>query len=176
LIDEIERSVDARIALIRVVEGLPKTFGPLSSFVVDSLTTVYTKETNEMAILSLTEAIMTHQAVLLEKDTAMDDKVTKLVTAGLADKRSKIKAGWATAVSHVIWNTKAPNPSVLSFSGNIAKNLIGVFSEVAGNGVQASQNGTIIGGYTVCAATLGRWSEWQDNQLCTYPHLMSSNE
>lgn len=161
--------MDARIALIRVVEGLPKTSSSLSSLIVDSLTAIYAKETNEMAILAMTDAIMTHQAVLFENDTAMDDKVIKLVAAGLADKRSKIKTGWAAAVSHVIWNTKTPNPSVVAFSKNIAKNLFGVFSEVAANGVQASQNGTIIGGYAVCAAALGRWSGWQDSQLCMSP-------
>ena len=134
-----------------------------------SLTAIFAKETNETAILAMTDALMTHQGVLFEDDIAMDDKVAKLVTAGLSDKRSKIKASWATSVSHIIWNTKTTNPSIFAFSKHVSKHLFSVFSEVAVNGVQASQNGTIVGGYAVCAAALGRWSEWQDNHLCTLP-------
>ena len=112
---------------------------------------------------------MTHQTILLENNTPMDDEVTKMVIAGLMDKRAKIKVGWATASSSIIWNAKSTNPSLVAFSKNISKNLFGVFNEVAANGVQASQNRTILAGYAICAATLGRWSEWPDSQLCTVP-------
>ena len=122
-----------------------------------------------MAMMAMIEALTTHEAVLLENGTPVDDKVVKLVSAGLTDKKVKIKASWAIAVSSIIWKARSANPALLAFSKKISKNLISVFNEVAANGLQASQNGTVVAGYAICAATLGRWTEWDDSQLCAFP-------
>jgi hypothetical protein len=135
---------------------------------------MFGKETNEIAISALVDGLMAHQGVLLENDSAVDDKVSKLVTSGLTDKRSKIKSGWAVAVSGVIWNIEQNpvNSSVIKFSNSIAKNMFNAFNEAASNAVQASQNGTIITGYAVSAAALGRWLGWQEDQLSRLPYFM----
>jgi hypothetical protein len=160
--------VDSRVAILRIIERSQKEpLQPISSFIVESLQAIFPKETNELAISAMTDAIMTHQAVLLEKDIVMEDKVTKLVIAGLSDKRLKVKAGWAVSVSSVIWDAKTVTPALIAFSKNVAKGLFNVFNEVANNGLQAIQNGTIAAGYAISAATVGRWFAWQDTPLGT---------
>lgn len=163
----IERSVDTRVSVVRILEGLPKNSTHLSTYIAQSLTPLFAKETNEMALSALIDCLMAHEGLLLENDSALDEKVSKLVTSGLTDKRGKIKSSWAVAVSSVIWNVdQLPvNSSMIKFSNSIAKNIFNIFNEGASNAVQASQNGTIISGYAVSAATLGRWLNWQDDQL-----------
>jgi Generalcontrol nonderepressible 1 (Gcn1) N-terminal len=129
---------------------------------------MFAKETNDQAIISMVDALIAHQGVLLRNNTDVDDKVLKLVSSGLMDKRIKVKSSWAVAVSECIWavsNLFDVNPSLVSFSTSVAKNLLLVFNEVASNAMQASQNGTLISGYAISAAALGRWFEWQDAQL-----------
>ena len=162
----IERSLDIRVTVARLIELLAKTTHTISPYIVQSIQPLFAKETNDSAISALIDALMTHLGVLLKNDTPVDDKITKLISSGLTDKRSKIKAGWAVAVSGIIWDTSQVNPASMSFSKVIAKSLLLVFSEIASNAVQAVQNGTIIAGYAISASTLGRWLEWQDTQLC----------
>ena len=97
----------------------------------------------------------------------MDEKTLKLVSAGLTDKRSKIKSAWAVAVSRMLWDFGLPegSPPILSFSKSIAKCLANVFNDVTSNAIQASQNGTIVSGYAISAAALGPWLDWQDRQI-----------
>jgi len=123
-----------------------------------------------MVTSAMIDALATHQAVLLRNDAAVDDKSLKLVSSGLTDKRSKIKSSWAVAVSGIFWTLdNKPNVNAITFSKSIAKNVFTVFNEVANNGVQASQNGTVISGYAISAATLGKWLEWDDPQLSIHP-------
>ena len=135
---------------------------------MQSLHPILSKETNESAILAMTDALMVHQGVLLNKDAALDDKVSKLVLSGLTDKRPKVKSGWAVASSCIIWgvnNGDEISSAVISFSKAITKNTFMAFNEVASNAVQASQTGSLISGYAIAAATLGRWLQWKDPQL-----------
>lgn len=126
---------------------------------------MFAKETNDSAASALIDALLAHEGVLLRNDTPVDENLSKLMASGLTDKRSKIKAAWAVAISGVIWGVSIVNPASIAFSKTIAKNLFVVFSEIASNAVQASQTGTITAGYAISAATLGRWLDWQD------PHL-----
>jgi Generalcontrol nonderepressible 1 (Gcn1) N-terminal len=131
------------------------------------LVPLFAKETNDAATSALTDAFTAHQAILLANDVSIDEKTQKLVISGLTDKRSKIKAVWAVAVSEIIWEVdlSSVNPSSIAFSKSIAKHLFSIFNEVTSNAVQSSQNGTITAAYAISAAALGRWLEWQDSQL-----------
>jgi hypothetical protein len=171
---QVERSVDTRVSILRILEGLPKTSTRLSTFISQSLTPLLAKETNEIAISALVEGLMAHQGVLLQNDSAVDDKVSKLVSSGLTDKRSKIKSSWAVAISGVIWDIQQNpvNSSVIKFSNTIARNMFNAFNEAASNAVQASQNGTIVSGYAVSAAVLRRWLSWQEDQLGRLPYII----
>jgi hypothetical protein len=171
---QIERSVDTRVSILRILEGLPKTSTRLSTFILQSLTPLLAKETNEIAISALVDGLMAHQGVLLQNDSAVDDKVSKLVSSGLTDKRSKIKSSWAVAISGVIWDIQQNpvNSSVIKFSNTIARNMFNAFNEAASNAVQASQNGTIVSGYAVSAAVLRRWLSWQEDQLGRLPYII----
>jgi Generalcontrol nonderepressible 1 (Gcn1) N-terminal len=164
----LERSVDIRLALTRLVERLPKTSVKLSTSIVQSLLPLFAKESNDAATAALTDALAAHEGVLLSNDVAVDDKAQKMIIAGLVDKRTKIKSGWAVAVSETIWQLDSANPSSIAFSKAIAKNLFNIFNEVTANAVQSSQNGTITAAYAISAAALGRWMEWQDAQLGTF--------
>jgi len=144
---------------------LAETSSSISSYIVQSLHPLFAKETNDAAISALIDALIAHQGVLLRSNGTVDDKISKLISSGLTDKRSKIKSGWALAISEIMWNVSQVNPALIAFSKVIAKDLFSMFNEVASNAVQASQNGTIIAGYAISAATLGRWLEWQDAQL-----------
>ena len=111
---------------------------------------------------------MAHQGILLENDTAPEGTISKLISSGLADKRTKIKSSWAVAGSGIIWranNGAETTPALITFSQSISKSLLLVFNEVASNPVQASQSGIITAGYAIGAASLGRWLQWQDPQL-----------
>lgn len=148
-----------------------------SSAIVRSLQPMFAKETNELAISALVDAIMAHQGVLLKSDIAPEDQISKLISSGLTDKRPKIKSGWAMASSGIIWraNSEAETtPALIAFSKSISKSIFLVFSEVASNPVQASQSGSITAGYAISAASLGRWLQWQDPQLGTSKTLSSS--
>ena len=160
-----ERSVDARIAISKILESLPKNSTPLSTYIIQSLQPLLAKETSEAAITALIDTLLSHEAVLLASDLQVDDKLLKLVTSGLSEKRAKLKSSWAVAISQLLWNMTIPNPSILAFSKTIAKPLLSAFNEVSGNAVQASQNGTIISAYAICATALGRWLTWDDAQL-----------
>jgi hypothetical protein len=174
---QVERSVDTRVSILRILEGLPKTSTHLSALISQSLTPLLAKETNEIAISALVDGLMAHQGVLLQNDSAVDDKVSKLVSSGLTDKRSKIKSSWAVAISGVIWDIQQSpvNSSLIKFSKTIAKNMFNAFNEAASNAVQASQNGTIISGYAVSAAVLRRWLRWQEDQLGRLPYIILAN-
>jgi beta-glucosidase-like glycosyl hydrolase len=163
----VERSVDIRLTFARIIERFPQTSVSLSLSIVKSLIPLFSKETNEAAISALTQALATHQRVLLQNDVAIDDTTQKLVISGLTDKRSKIKAGWAVAMSEIIWecDITVVNPSSITFSKAIAKHLLNTFSEVTSNTIQSSQSGTITAAYAISAAALGRWLKWQDDQL-----------
>jgi len=129
---------------------------------------MFAKETNESAVSALVDALMAHQGVLLNSDTAPEDKVSRLISSGLTDKRVKIKSGWAVATSRIIWNINdgvGITPALITFSKNISKHIFHVFNEVASNAVQASQSGSMTAGYAISAASLGRWLQWQDPQL-----------
>jgi hypothetical protein len=168
----IERSIDVRIAIIRILENMPKVTVKLSSYIVQSLQPLFSKETNELALSATIEALMAHQGTLLSNNFSVEDNVSKSLNAGLIDKRSKIKTSWTISSSEFIWsieNASIVNSSILNCSNNISTSFIAVFNEVASNAVQASQNGTIISGYAVTAATLGRWLDWPD-ELGTNTH------
>jgi hypothetical protein len=159
-----ERSVDTRIGITRILNGMPKQSVALSSYLTSTLPPLFVKETNESALATLIDALMAHQAVLLRNDSASDDKISKLVSSGLTDKRAKVKSAWVVAVSNLVWDVNEPsnaNPSIIAFSRSVAKGLFGAFTEVANNAVQAMQNGTITSGYAAAAATIGRWLDWQ---------------
>ena len=147
---------------------MAKALTPISSVIVQSLQPIFAKETNESAVSALIDALMAHQGVLLNSDTAPDDKVSKLIPSGLTDKRVKIKSGWAVATSRMIWNINdgvGITPALITFSKHISKHIFHVFNEVASNAVQASQSGSMTAGYAISAASLGRWLQWQDPQL-----------
>ena len=163
-----ERSVDTRVAIVRVLAALPKTNPELSVAVAILLSQTLVKETNEMAISALIDAFMAHQGVALQHNTPMDEKSLKLVNLGLVDKRSRVRTSWALAVSEVIWNitdSSAVKPSILAFSQHIAKNLMQIFKDSTSNPLQAVQNGTISSAYAISATSLGRWLAWGDDQL-----------
>ena len=129
---------------------------------------MFAKETNDLAISALIDALMAHQGVLLTNDIAPEDKISKLISSGLTDKRAKIKSSWAVASSGIIWranNGAEITPSLITFSKSISKSIFLVFNEVVSNPVQASQSGSITAGYAISAASLGRWLQWQDPQL-----------
>lgn len=140
----------------------------ISPLIVRSLQLLFAKETNELAISALIDALMAHQDILLKNDTAPENTISKLISSGLADKRAKIKSGWAVASSGIIWranNGAGTTPALVTFSKSISKSLFLLFNEVASNPVQASQSGTITAGYAIGAVSLGRWLQWQDPQL-----------
>ena len=117
---------------------------------------------------------MSHEDLLLRRDIPVDDKLLKLVTSGLSDKRIRVKAAWAVATSEIIWHfdeVSDVTSSLSVFLKTVAKNLFDIFNEVANNPVQASQNGTLISAYAISAASLGRWIDWQDRGLGTFPYL-----
>jgi len=161
----IERSLDVRVTVIRLIERLSTTSNSISPCIVQSLHPLFAKETNDSAISALIDALMAHLGVVLKNNTSVDDKITKLVLSGLTDKRSKIKATWAVATSAIIWETSQVNSASISFSKVVAKSLFVVFNEIASNAVQAFQNGTIAAGYAISASTLGTWLGSQDTQL-----------
>jgi hypothetical protein len=134
---------------------------------------MFAKETNELAISALIDALMAHQAVLLQNDTAPEDKISKLISSGLTDKRAKIKSGWAVASSGIIWGTNnnaEVTSALITFSKSISKSIFLIFNEVASNPAQASQSGNITAGYAISAASLGRWLQWQNPQLGILKH------
>ena len=170
----IERSVETRVAINRLIEGLPHELSP---YIVQSLHPIFTKETSELAIPSLIDTLLKHQGSVIRSNTPMDDKILKLVSAGLTDKRSKIKSAWVVAVAEMLWDLEPSdvNPAVVNFSKSIFKSFLNVFHEVANNAIQACQNGTIISGYAISAAALGRWLSYRDEQFGRRPNVMSSN-
>ena len=135
----------------------------------------FAKETNELALSALIDALSAHQGMLLENDTPADHKTIKLVLSGLTDKRAKVKCVWATAISRIIWDANSTTFALITFSKNIAKQLFGVFSEITQNVVQASQNGTVTAGYAICAAAIARWLEWSDTELSNSSGCLSSD-
>jgi hypothetical protein len=140
----------------------------ISSLIVQSLQPMFVKETNELAISALIDALMAHQGVLLQNGSAPEDKISKLISSGLTDKRAKVKSGWAVGSSGIIWganNGAEITPALIAFSKSISKSIFLILNEVASNPVQASQSGSIIAGYAICAASLGRWLQWQNPQL-----------
>jgi Generalcontrol nonderepressible 1 (Gcn1) N-terminal len=164
----IERVLDTSISILNIIGGLPKISVDVSLYIVQSLHSMFAKETNETTISAMIEALMAHQHTLLRNNKAVDGKILDTISKGLTDKRNRVKSSWAVTVSEVILNIDDPSypgSSAIAFSMAVAKNLFSVFNEVASNPLQASQNGTIISGYAISAAVLRRWFDWQDGQL-----------
>lgn len=67
------------------------------------------------------------------------------------------------------------NPAVVNFSKSIFKSFLNIFHEVANNAIQACQNGTIVSGYAISAAALGKWLSYKDEQFGRRRNVMSSN-
>jgi hypothetical protein len=140
----------------------------LSDAVVQGLLPLLSKETSEIGLSSMIDALITHQGILLKEGFSVDDKIQKYIITGLSEKRPKVKSAWAVAVSQLIWNFGEPShvtSPVISFSKSVSKLLCSTFHEIVVNAIQASQNSAIISGYAISAATLGRWLEWDDEEL-----------
>jgi hypothetical protein len=168
LISGLERAVDARISIIRVLETMPTSHLLLSSVIVQGLLPLFAKESNELAVAAMIDAMMVHQGVLLKEDSLIDEKASRLILSGTTDKRNRVKSAWAVAISQVIWSIEDPqkvNSTIVSFSKSIAKPLRNAFNEIASNAVQALQNGTLVSGYAISAATIGRWIDWEAGDL-----------
>ena len=164
----LERSVDARVAVARLIEAMSNNRPEVSNLITQALHPLFAKETSEPAISAMIDALMVHQSVLLNEGAALDVKISTLVTSGLSERRNKLKSAWAVSISQVIWNFDDPtkvNQSVIAFSKSLGKPLCAAFHEIASNGVQAAQNGTIISGYAISAAALGRWLDWSVDEL-----------
>ena len=119
------------------------------------------------------ESFCAHSRVLLRHNTPLDDKIMELITAGLADKRPKIKTAWVVATSEIVWKSEdpaSPDTAIVPFSKSIAKPLFAVFSEIGNNAVQATQSGTIVGGYATIAASLGKWMVWKNAEQLSISH------
>ena len=151
-----------------MLTAMPKLSPQLSLDIVNRVTQMLAKETNEIAISALIDAFMSHQPVNLKHDVAMDEKSLKLVNSGLVDKRSRVKCSWAVAVSKAIWNNtehSKPNSAMVAFSKSVAKDLLHMLKEYTSNPLQALQSGNISAAYAIVAVGLGRWLSWGDNQL-----------
>jgi hypothetical protein len=140
----------------------------LSSPIIQTLQPLFAKETNDVLLTALIDAFCAHITVRLSKKAPLDDKSLKLVASGLADKRAKIKTAWTVGTAHIIIKCKDdPDTAVINtpfivFSKATIKPLFGVFNEVANNAVQATQAGTVIGGYAAIIAALVKGLQWQD--------------
>ena len=166
----VERSVDTRVAIIRVLAALPTTDPHLSTDIANLLAQSMAKETNDIATSALIDSFLVHQSVGLRNDIPMDEKSLRLVNSGLVDKRSRVKTAWALAISDLIWNitsSSTPAAAILTFTKYIAKNLLQIFKESTNNPLQALQNGTISSVYAIGAVSLGRWLTWGDDQIGT---------
>jgi hypothetical protein len=167
----LERFVDIRISIARIVASVPRTLVSVSSYIVQCLHPILSKETNDLAMSAMIDALIAHQGTLLEHNVAADENISNLILSGLTDKRIKIKTSWVVACSDLIWSFDKPsavNPAIVAFTNNISKSLTAVVSEIAGNPVQASQNGTVVSGYAASAVALGRWLDWPIDDLGTY--------
>jgi hypothetical protein len=162
-----ERLVDTRVAVTKLLESLANNSTALSSSVIQTLQSLFAKETNDALLTGMIEAFCAHTRVLFRHNTALDDKSLKTVITGLADKRAKIKIAWAVATAEVITKSDdAPTADapIVVFSKATAKPLFGVLSEVSNNVVQATQTGMVIGGYAVITVALGKWMTWTNAQ------------
>ena len=151
-----------------MIEALPSNKPDLSNQIVQGLLPLFAKETNELVLSAMIDAFMLHQGVLLKDGSSMDDKLPNLMMSGLSEKRAKVKSAWVVAVSQLIWSVDEPSlatESVIALSKLLCKPLCLTFHEVVANSMQAAQNGTVISGYAISAATLGRWLEWNDDEL-----------
>ena len=145
----------------------------LSSSVVQSLQPLFAKETNDALLIAMIESFCAHSRVLLGHNIPLDDKTMKVITVGLADKRPKIKTAWVVATSEIVWKSDQPaypDAAIVSFSKSIAKPLFAVFREIGNNPVQATQSGTIVGGYATIAASLGKWMVWKNAEQLGISH------
>jgi hypothetical protein len=162
-----ERLVDTRVAVTELLESLANGSTTLSSSVIQTLQPLFAKETNDALLTGLIEAFCAHIRVLLQNNTPLEGKSVKLVVSGLTDKRAKIKTAWTVATSQIITKFDYPptaDAPIVVFSKATTKPLFGVLGEVANNAVQATQAGTVIGGYAVIIAALGTWMEWTNAQ------------
>ena len=151
--------------MTKLLESLANNSTTLSSSVIQALQPLFGKETNDALLIALIEVFCAHARVLLHNHTPLEDGSLKLIISGLADKRAKIKTTWTVATCEII--TKSADPTaadapVVLFSNAIAKAFFGVLSEVANNGVQTTQAGTVIGGYAVITTSLGKWMVWKN--------------
>jgi Generalcontrol nonderepressible 1 (Gcn1) N-terminal len=168
----LERLVDTRVAVTKLLESMANDSTTVSSSVIQALQPLFAKETNDALLIGMIETFCAHISVLLQNNIPLEDKSLKLVVSGLADKRAKIKTAWTVATAEILTESDEPataDAPIVVFSKATAKPLFGVLSEVANNAVQATQTGTVIGGYAVITAALGKWMVWKNAPELGFP-------
>ncbi|KAL1875409.1 translational activator of GCN4 [Diaporthe australafricana] len=146
-------SADHRVLHCELLLFMP-TSGGIAGKIAAALPTPIGKEGNEAALNAETSALSRAVKALLADDSELPKAVTDAFSKGLADKKLSSRRIWTINAGDILesFKTDESRPSAFSkFAESTLPPLFDSFNDVVGNPLKASQDGTIIAAFVVCA-------------------------
>lgn len=146
-------SPDHRVLHCELLLSLPIS-GAIAGKVVAALPTPIGKEGNDAALNAETSALSRAVKALLAEDSELPKAVTDAFSKGLADKKLSSRRIWTMNAGNILESFKADESrtsAFTKFAESTLPALLDNFNDVVGNSLKASQDGTIIAAYVVCA-------------------------
>lgn len=146
-------SPDHRVLHCEFLLSLPVS-GGISGKIVAALPTPIGKEGNEAALNAETSALSRAVKALLAEDSELPKAVTDAFSKGLADKKLTSRRIWTVNAGDILDSFKSGESrtsAFVKFAESTLPALLDSFNDVVGNSLKASQDGTIIAAYVVCA-------------------------
>lgn len=146
-------SPDHRVLHCELLLALPVS-AAISGKIVAALPTPIGKEGNEAALNAEASALSRAVKALLAEESELPKAVTDAFSKGLADKKLTSRRIWTMNAGDILDSFKSDDSRTLAFvkfAESTLPALLDSFNDVVGNPLKASQDGTVIAAYVVCA-------------------------
>jgi hypothetical protein len=146
-------SPDHRVLHCELLLALPVS-GGIAGKIVAALPTPIGKEGNEAALNAETSALSRAVKALLAEESELPKAVADVFSKGLADKKLSSRRIWTMNAGGILESFKSDESRTsasVKFAELTLPALLDNFNDVVGNPLKASQDGTIIAAYVVCA-------------------------
>lgn len=146
-------SADHRVLHCQMLLAMNVT-GGIAAKAAAALPTPIGKEGNEAALTAETLALSKAVKSLLADGTELPKAVTDAYAKGLADKKLTSRRVWTLSVGDTLdsWRSNESRSSLFAkFAESVFPPLFDTYNDVLSNPLKASQDGTVIAAYVVCA-------------------------
>ncbi|WEW57900.1 translational activator of GCN4 [Emydomyces testavorans] len=130
-------------------------FPELSRQVLSGLSTIFARESNEVALETEIQSFCHHLTYLIRSQSMVNKEIFTVIVKGCGEKRGAFRKAWIVNIGELIWNldhdSLFTSSSVKDFLKQAIDKFLNSFVEITANPLPAVQGGTVSIAYVLLA-------------------------